>query len=129
MEELGTTLSRQEMFKILVVDPMEGAIDVDWRDFFPYLKWIPNQHFENKIQQMHFRREAVMKALIQQQKKRIASGKVVRDLAFSLKFINGVLLTINDVTGNKLLFRSPVIRSCRHIIGAANTDASVGSHH
>ncbi|KAG6403159.1 hypothetical protein SASPL_135376 [Salvia splendens] len=75
--ELGTTLSRQEMFKILVVDPMEGAIDVDWRDFFPYLKWIPNQHFEKKIQQMHFRREAVMKALIQQQKKRIASGEEI----------------------------------------------------
>ncbi|XP_057800497.1 ent-kaurene oxidase isoform X2 [Salvia miltiorrhiza] len=77
VEDLDTTLSRQEMFKILVVDPMEGAIDVDWRDFFPYLKWIPNQHFENKIQQMHFHREAVMKALIEQQKKRIASGKAI----------------------------------------------------
>lgn len=77
VDELGTTLSRQEIFKILVVDPMEGAIEVDWRDFFPYLKWIPNQAFENRIQQMHFHRQAVMKALIEQQKKRIASGKEI----------------------------------------------------
>lgn len=76
VEELGTTLSRQEIFKILVVDPMEGAIEVDWRDFFPYLKWIPNKGFENRIQKMHYRRQAVMKALIENQKKRIASGEV-----------------------------------------------------
>ncbi|PIN16084.1 Cytochrome P450 CYP2 subfamily [Handroanthus impetiginosus] len=74
VEELGKTLSRQEIFKILVLDPMEGAIEVDWRDFFPYLKWIPNKSFEQKIQQMHFQRQAVMKALIEQQRKRMASG-------------------------------------------------------
>lgn len=73
---LGATLSRDEIFKILVLDPMEGAIEVDWRDFFPYLKWLPNKSFENKIQKMHFQRKAVMIALIEQQKKRIASGKV-----------------------------------------------------
>lgn len=76
VEEFGTILSRQEIFKILVIDPMEGAIEVDWRDFFPYLKWIPNKTFERRIQQMHFQRQAVMKALIQQQKKRISSGLV-----------------------------------------------------
>lgn len=81
VEGLGTTLSREEIFKILVLDPMEGAIDVDWRDFFPFLSWIPNKGFEEKIHQMHFRREAVMKALIEKQKRRIASGKV---LDFSL---------------------------------------------
>ncbi|KAK6160771.1 hypothetical protein DH2020_004152 [Rehmannia glutinosa] len=70
VEELGTTLSRQEIFKILVIDPMEGAIEVDWRDFFPYLKWVPNKSFEKRIQQMYFRRQAVMKALIEQQKQR-----------------------------------------------------------
>ncbi|KAH6796272.1 hypothetical protein C2S51_037258 [Perilla frutescens var. frutescens] len=77
VEDLGITLSREEVFKILVLDPMEGAIEVDWRDFFPYMKWIPNQEFENKIQQMNFRRQEVMKALIEQQKKRIASGKEI----------------------------------------------------
>lgn len=78
VEELGTTLSRPEIFKILVVDPMEGAIEVDWRDFFPYLKWIPNKGFENRIQKMHYRRQAVMKALIENQKKRIASGEAIK---------------------------------------------------
>ncbi|XP_010421446.1 PREDICTED: ent-kaurene oxidase, chloroplastic isoform X1 [Camelina sativa] len=65
VKELGVTLSRDEIFKILVHDMMEGAIDVDWRDFFPYLKWIPNKSFETRIQQMHKRRLAVMNALIQ----------------------------------------------------------------
>ncbi|XP_073119503.1 ent-kaurene oxidase-like [Henckelia pumila] len=75
VKDLDTTLSRGDIFKILVADPMEGAIEVDWRDFFSYLKWIPNKSFEHKIQKMHFNRQAVMKALIEQQKKRISSGK------------------------------------------------------
>ncbi|XP_047951947.1 ent-kaurene oxidase-like [Salvia hispanica] len=75
VEELGTSFSKKDMYEILVVDPMKGAIEVDWRDFFPYLKWIPNKSFERKIQQMHMRRQAAMTALINQQKKRISSGK------------------------------------------------------
>ncbi|KAG9135183.1 hypothetical protein Leryth_013475 [Lithospermum erythrorhizon] len=58
VEELRSTLSIDEIFKILVLDPMDGAIEVDWRDFFPYLQWVPNKSFENKIQQMSNRREA-----------------------------------------------------------------------
>ncbi|EOA20447.1 hypothetical protein CARUB_v10000758mg [Capsella rubella] len=65
VEELGVTLSRNEIFEVLVHDMMEGAIDVDWRDFFPYLKWIPNKSFEARIQEKHKRRLAVMNALIQ----------------------------------------------------------------
>ncbi|KAK3039357.1 hypothetical protein RJ639_027606 [Escallonia herrerae] len=76
VKELETTLSREEIFKVLVTGPMEGAIEVDWRDFFPYLKWIPNKSFERKIQQMCIQREALMKALIQEQKKRIDSEKL-----------------------------------------------------
>ncbi|KAK7270607.1 hypothetical protein RJT34_25903 [Clitoria ternatea] len=77
VEELESTLSSEDIYKILVVDIMEGAIEVDWRDFFPYLKWIPNKSVEMKIQKLHVRRKAVMKALINEQKKRIASGKEV----------------------------------------------------
>ncbi|XP_050214805.1 ent-kaurene oxidase, chloroplastic-like [Mercurialis annua] len=77
VDELGITLSRDEIVHALVHDPMEGAIDVDWRDFFPYFKWIPNKRWEAKIQQMHYRRQAVMNALIKQEKQRIASGKEV----------------------------------------------------
>ncbi|XP_010525643.1 PREDICTED: ent-kaurene oxidase, chloroplastic-like [Tarenaya hassleriana] len=75
VKELGKTLSRKEIFKILVHDMMEGAIDVDWRDFFPYLRWIPNKQFETRIQQKHFRRLAVMNALIQDQMKQKDSQK------------------------------------------------------
>ena len=60
-----------------MIDPMEGAIEVDWRDFFPYLKWIPNKSVENKIRQMDFRRRVTMMSLIEEQKKRIAAGEVV----------------------------------------------------
>ncbi|KAI3460265.1 hypothetical protein Pfo_016928 [Paulownia fortunei] len=77
VKELGTTLSREEIFKILVVDEMEGAIEVDWRDFFPYLKWVPNKSFETKIQVINSNRQAVMKALIEEQRKRIASGEEI----------------------------------------------------
>lgn len=76
-EELDATLPREELLKILVLDIMEGAIDVDWRDFFPYLKWVPNKSFEHRIQRKHLRREAVMKALITEQRKRINSGEVI----------------------------------------------------
>ncbi|KAE8659072.1 Ent-kaurene oxidase [Hibiscus syriacus] len=77
VEELGATLSRKEMHQVLVIDMMQGLIDVDWRDFFPYLKWIPNKTFEMNIQQKHFRRMALMNALIKEQMKRIDLGEEV----------------------------------------------------
>nr|XP_017251171.1 PREDICTED: ent-kaurene oxidase, chloroplastic-like [Daucus carota subsp. sativus] len=78
VDELGTTMSRHEMLKCLVHDPMVGGIDVDWRDFFPYLKWIPNRGFENRIRQMDIRRMAVMKSLVQRARKQIASREGVQ---------------------------------------------------
>lgn len=75
VEELGTTFSKKELLRVLVLDLMEGAIDVDWRDFFPYLKWIPNKSFETRIQRVASRREAAMRSLIKEQKKRFESGK------------------------------------------------------
>ncbi|WVY89523.1 hypothetical protein V8G54_035037 [Vigna mungo] len=77
VEELRATLSREDLYRILVLDMMEGAIEVDWRDFFPYLRWIPNRNVEKKIQNLYFRREVVMKALMNEQKKRMDSGKVL----------------------------------------------------
>lgn len=76
VEGIGT-LSRKEIHKVLVMDMMEGAIDVDWRDFFPYFKWIPNKSFEMNIQRKHFRRMALMNALIKDQMKRIEAGEVI----------------------------------------------------
>ena len=77
VEELGTTLSREEIFNVLVSDLLKGAIEVDWRDFFPYLNWIPNKSFEMKIQRLTSCRQAVMNSIVKEQKKRIASGKVM----------------------------------------------------
>lgn len=87
VQELGATLSKEEIHKILVTDMPQGAIEVDWRDFFPYLKWIPNRCIEMKIQGISSRRLAVTNALVNEEKKRIASGEVVfcsRDTGVSI---------------------------------------------
>ncbi|KAK6939539.1 Cytochrome P450 [Dillenia turbinata] len=68
--EFGHSVTRHELLEILVTAPMEGAIEVDWRDFFPYLRWVPNKRVEDKINTMDFRRDAVMRALINEQRKR-----------------------------------------------------------
>ena len=55
---------------------MEGAIEVDWRDFFPYLKWVPNNKIETKIRKLDFRRNAVMKALIKEHREQFKEKQV-----------------------------------------------------
>ncbi|KAJ6812870.1 ent-kaurene oxidase 2 [Iris pallida] len=77
VEELGVTMSKEEIFQVLVVDPMMGAIEVDWRDFFPYMRWVPNRSMEMKIHSMATRKRAITKALIMEQKKRIARGEKI----------------------------------------------------
>lgn len=76
VEDLGIEMSRIEMFNILVTDPMKGAIEVDWRDFFPYLSWIPNNTLEMEIHRIAKRKKAVTKSLIDGERKRISSGEV-----------------------------------------------------
>ncbi|KAI4971651.1 hypothetical protein ZWY2020_002565 [Hordeum vulgare] len=75
VKEFGREISKDEIYQITVVDMMMCAIDVDWRDFFPYLSWIPNKSFETRVHTAESRRTAVMQALIRQQKKRIANGE------------------------------------------------------
>ncbi|XP_027094349.1 ent-kaurene oxidase [Coffea arabica] len=77
VEEFGTTFSKEELLKVLVHDLMVGAIEVDWRDFFPFLSWIPNKSFEDKIHQMDLRRGAATKALIKQQRKHFKPGQEI----------------------------------------------------
>ncbi|KAI3869931.1 hypothetical protein MKW98_002820 [Papaver atlanticum] len=74
---LGKTFTRDEIFNILVIDPIVVAIDMDWRDFFPYLSWVPNKSFEMKVQHVTMRVQEVMKTLFQEQKKRISMGEEV----------------------------------------------------
>ncbi|KAL6214632.1 hypothetical protein ACLB2K_014064 [Fragaria x ananassa] len=97
VEELGATLSRDEIFKALVRDILEGGIEVDWRDFFPYLRWIPNKTLETKIQRLHSRRKAVMTALINEQKKRIASGEEI-NCYMDFLLSEGRTLTMDQIT-------------------------------
>ncbi|KAL0917838.1 hypothetical protein M5K25_012935 [Dendrobium thyrsiflorum] len=77
VEELGQTILKKEMIKILVLDPLIAVIEVDWRDFFPYLRWIPNKSMEMKIQRTAIRKTAVTKALINQQRERIGRGEKI----------------------------------------------------
>ncbi|KAG2606733.1 ent-kaurene oxidase 2-like [Panicum virgatum] len=75
VEEFGKDISKEEIYRATVVDMMMCAIEVDWRDFFPYLSWVPNRSFETRVLTTEGRRTAVMRALINQQKKRIARGE------------------------------------------------------
>ncbi|XP_047074129.1 ent-kaurene oxidase 2-like [Lolium rigidum] len=75
VKEFEREVSKEEIYQTIVVDMMMCAIDVDWRDFFPYLRWIPNTSFETRVLRTESRRTAVMRALIHQQKKRIACGE------------------------------------------------------
>ncbi|KAL3372009.1 hypothetical protein AABB24_008513, partial [Solanum stoloniferum] len=97
VEGLDATLPIEELLNILVLDIMEGAIDVDWRDFFPYLKWVPNKSFEHRIHHKHLRREVVMKALIADQRKRINSGEELNS------YIDYLLSEANTLTEKQTL--------------------------
>ncbi|KAL5732134.1 hypothetical protein ACHQM5_004787 [Ranunculus cassubicifolius] len=77
LKQLGAKFSRDELFEMLVIAPLVAVIDVDWRDFFPYLRWVPFKTMQKRIKQVNQRSKAVVKALIEQQKIRIASGEVL----------------------------------------------------
>ncbi|KAF0901808.1 hypothetical protein E2562_006442 [Oryza meyeriana var. granulata] len=75
VEELGREVSKEEMFEVLVHDMMMCGIEADWRDYFPYLSWVPNKSFETKVFTAIAKRNAVMRTLIKRQKERIARGE------------------------------------------------------
>lgn len=112
VEELGKELSKEEIFNVLVVDPMMGAIEVDWRDFFPYLRWVPNRTFEIKLKRMLMRRAAVMQVLITKRKNSKQSKEVLliyfffaQNLFVTIIFKNQMSQNLNIQTvGDKLLF-------------------------
>ena len=76
VKELGREISKEEIYQIIVADMTLYVTEVDWRDFFPYLSWVPNKSFEARVLTTESRRTAVVRALIHQQKKRIARGEV-----------------------------------------------------
>ncbi|KAL5651964.1 hypothetical protein ACJX0J_037422, partial [Zea mays] len=96
VEEFGKALSREEIYQTAVADMMMCAIEVDWRDFFPYLGWIPNRSFETRVLTTEARRTALMQALINQQKERIARGES------RMSYVD-FLLAENTLTDEQLL--------------------------
>ncbi|KAH9617472.1 hypothetical protein KSS87_019512 [Heliosperma pusillum] len=108
VEKLGTTLSRKEIFHILVLDMMEGAIEVDWRDFFPYLKWVPNSKVEANIKKLDLRRQAVMKAMIDEHKRLKAAGQELIN-----SYLDYLLEEASSLTETQLamLLWEPIIES------------------
>ncbi|KAH9620763.1 hypothetical protein KSS87_012043, partial [Heliosperma pusillum] len=108
VEKLGTTLSRKEIFHILVLDMMEGAIEVDWRDFFPYLKWVPNSKVEANIKKLDLLRQAVMKAMIDEHKRLKAAGQELIN-----SYLDYLLEEASSLTETQLamLLWEPIIES------------------
>ncbi|KAI3849560.1 hypothetical protein MKX03_014021 [Papaver bracteatum] len=98
IEGLGETLSRDEIFKVLVLDPISGGAEVDWRDFFPYLRWVPNKSFEMHIGRMETRRLEVMKTLTEDQQTRISSGKEINCYLDRLMSAEGKTLAKTHLT-------------------------------
>ncbi|XP_066371191.1 ent-kaurene oxidase 2-like [Miscanthus floridulus] len=96
VEEFGKAISKEEIYQATVADMMMCAIEVDWRDFFPYLSWIPNRSFETRVLTTDARRTTVMQALINQQKQRIARGET------RISYLD-FLLAENTLTDEQLL--------------------------
>ncbi|KAH7284369.1 hypothetical protein KP509_34G051400 [Ceratopteris richardii] len=74
VKEMGRDVPRCEIFKALVMDPLEAVIEVDWRDFFPFFSWVPNS-VEAKINAVHIKRKAIVSALIDEQRQLLSKGK------------------------------------------------------
>jgi ent-kaurene oxidase len=51
-------------------------MSVDWRDFFPLFKWLPNQSVEGYVRDVDFKRNAIINALLREQRKRLANLEV-----------------------------------------------------
>lgn len=68
--ELGV-VTKEDIFDATVSNPMKAFIEIDWRDFFPAFKWVPNKTLENKIKVVERKRTLIMKGLVKEQRKRI----------------------------------------------------------
>jgi hypothetical protein len=44
---------------------------VDWRDFFPAFKWVPNKSVEDNIKAVERKRTLIIKGLIKEQRRRL----------------------------------------------------------
>ncbi|KAM0916902.1 hypothetical protein ACQ4PT_009911 [Festuca glaucescens] len=58
VKEFGREISKEEMHRTMVVDMMTCVIVADWRDYFPYLGWLPNKSFDTRLVTAESRRTA-----------------------------------------------------------------------
>ncbi|KAL9260071.1 Ent-kaurene oxidase, chloroplastic-like protein [Drosera capensis] len=100
VKELGVTLTKEEMLQVLVLDMMEGAIEVDWRDFFPYLRWVPNE-VESNTKKLDYRRQVVIKALIEEHKKQTDASEGAMNQENSC-YLDFLLLEDKSLTASQL---------------------------
>ncbi len=68
--ELGV-VTKWEIFEALVIAPLKTVTEVDWRDFFPAFKWVPNKSVEDNIKAVERRRTLIIKGLIKDQRRRL----------------------------------------------------------
>jgi ent-kaurene oxidase len=68
--ELGV-VTKWEIFEALVSALLKTATEVDWRDFFPTCKWVPNKSLEDNIKAVERRRTLIIKGLIKEQRRRL----------------------------------------------------------
>ncbi|CAM6028613.1 unnamed protein product [Sphagnum balticum] len=68
--EIGV-VTKEEIFDACISNPMKAFVNIDWRDFFPAFKWVPNKTLENKIRAIERQRTLIMKGLVKQQRKSI----------------------------------------------------------
>uniref|UniRef100_A0ACD5V4Q9 Uncharacterized protein n=1 Tax=Avena sativa TaxID=4498 RepID=A0ACD5V4Q9_AVESA len=99
VEELGREVSATELCDIMVVDTLLSLAEVDWRDFFPFLSWVPNKGFEEKVIPSEARRSAVTRALINLRRKRLESGEA------NVCYLD-TLLAENTLTEEELIMMS-----------------------
>jgi hypothetical protein len=93
--EFGREVSDEELCDIMVVDTLTSLAEVDWRDFFPYLGWIPNKRFDAKVLPSEARRTAVTRALINYRKERIERGEVRWNQPIHMESFNDYMFLLN----------------------------------
>lgn len=77
VEELGNKMvSVQDIYDLVVGDPGTAALEINWREFVPFVsRWLPNAKLHAMLNDVTRRRSAVVKALIRQERELLSSGK------------------------------------------------------
>ncbi|KAH9300328.1 hypothetical protein KI387_011911, partial [Taxus chinensis] len=77
IEELGAKIvSVRDMYDLIIRDPATAALEINWRDFVPFInRWLPNKKLHAMLNRVTRRRSAVVRALIRQERELLSAGK------------------------------------------------------